>query len=160
MRLSTKGRYGVRALVDIALNGGGGPVMLKDIAQRQGISAQYLEHLMAPLIRAGMLRSIRGPRGGMVLARPADEITLGQVIQVLEGSVAPVECVDSPAMCQRSGRCAARDVWNDIKQAVTGVLEATTLRDLMERQQAMAPDVDNSAAGLDKAAPKPEMYTK
>ncbi len=76
MRLSTKGRYGVRALVDIALNSDGGPVLLKDIAKRQGISAQYLEHLVAPLIRAGILRSIRGAKGGIALAKPPEEIRL------------------------------------------------------------------------------------
>lgn len=146
MKLSTKGRYGVRALVDIAANSHGGPVMLKDIAQRQGISAQYLEHLVAPLIRAGVLRSVRGPRGGIVLAVPPEEVTLARVIQVLEGSVAPVECVDDPGMCGRSGRCAARDVWRDIKAAVTGVLESVTLKDMVERQRA-------------KGAPKSETNT-
>ncbi len=146
MRLSTKGRYGVRALVDIALHNDGGPVMLKDIAQRQGISAQYLEHLVAPLIRAGVLRSIRGPRGGIALARPPEEITLSWAIQVLEGSVAPVECVDNPAVCARSGQCAARDVWSDIKGAVMGVLESVTLKDLMDRQKA-------------KVSPRSETYT-
>ncbi len=139
MRLSTKGRYGVRALVDIALHGDGGPVMLKDIAQRQAISAQYLEHLMAPLIRAGILRSVRGPRGGIALARPPEEITLSLVIQVLEGSMAPVECVDNPGICTRSDQCAARDVWSEVKAAVTGVLESTTLRDMMEKQRRKAP---------------------
>ena len=139
MRLSTKGRYGVRALVDIALYGDGGPVMLKDISQRQGISAQYLEHLVAPLIRDGVLRSIRGPRGGMALARPPEEITLARVIQVLEGSVAPVECVDNPALCPRSDECATRDVWCDIKAAILGVLDSITLKDLMERQRAKGP---------------------
>jgi len=139
MKLSTKGRYGVRALVDIALYGDGGPVMLKDISQRQGISAQYLEHLVAPLIRDGVLRSIRGPRGGMALARPPEEITLARVIQVLEGSVAPVECVDNPAVCARSGQCAAQDVWTDIKVAVMGVLESMTLKDLVDRQRAKTP---------------------
>lgn len=135
MRLSTKGRYGVRALVDIALNGDGGPVLLKDIANRQGISAQYLEHLVAPLIRAGILRSIRGARGGMALAKPPEQIKLSRVIEVLEGSVAPVECVDNPALCNRSNECAARDVWGDMKAAILGVLDSVTLKDLMDRQR-------------------------
>jgi Rrf2 family protein len=139
MRLSTKGRYGVRALVDIALNGDGGPVLLKDIAKRQGISAQYLEHLVAPLIRAGILRSIRGAKGGIALAKPPEEITLSRVIEVLEGSVAPVECVDNPSLCARADECATRDVWSDIKAAIMGVLESLTLKDLMDRQKAKAP---------------------
>lgn len=135
MRLSTKGRYGVRALIDIALNGDSGPVLLKDIANRQGISAQYLEHLVAPLIRAGILRSIRGARGGMALAKPPEQIKLSRVIEVLEGSVAPVECVDNPALCNRSNECAARDVWGDMKAAILGVLDSVTLKDLMDRQR-------------------------
>jgi Rrf2 family protein len=139
MRLSTKGRYGVRALVDIALNSDGGPVLLRDIAKRQDISAQYLEHLVAPLIRAGILRSIRGAKGGIVLAKPPEEISLSRVIEVLEGSVAPVECVDNPGLCARSDECATRDVWSDIKVAIMGVLESLTLKDLMDRQKAKTP---------------------
>lgn len=139
MRLSTKGRYGVRALVDIAVNSDGGPVLLKDIARRQDISAQYLEHLVAPMIRAGILRSIRGAKGGIALAKPPEEITLSRVIEVLEGSVAPVECVDSPGLCARSDACVTRDVWADIKQAIMGVLESLTIKDLMDRQKAKAP---------------------
>jgi Rrf2 family protein len=139
MRLSTKGRYGVRALVDIALNSDGGPVLLKDIAKRQDISAQYLEHLVAPLIRAGILRSIRGAKGGIALAKPPEEIRLSRVIEVLEGSVAPVECVDNPGLCARSKECVTRDVWSDIKAAIMGVLESQTLKDLMDRQRAKAP---------------------
>ena len=139
MRLSTKGRYGVRALVDIAINGDDGPVLLKDIAKRQGISAQYLEHLVAPLIRAGVLRSIRGAKGGIALAKLPEEIKLSRVIEVLEGSVAPVECVDNAALCARSDECAARDVWIDIKAAIMGVLESLTVKDLMERQKAKLP---------------------
>lgn len=139
MRLSTKGRYGVRALVDIALNSDGGPVLLKDIARRQEISAQYLEHLVAPLIRAGILRSIRGAKGGIALAKPPEEIRLSQVIEVLEGSVAPVECVDNAALCARSAQCVTRDVWGEIKAAIMGVLESLTLKDLMDRQRAKVP---------------------
>jgi Rrf2 family protein len=139
MRLSTKGRYGVRALVDIALNSNGGPVLLKDIAKRQDVSAQYLEHLVAPLIRAGVLRSIRGAKGGIALAKPPEEIRLSRVIEVLEGSVAPVECVDNAALCARSGQCVARDVWGEIKAAIMEVLESITLKDLMDRQMAKSP---------------------
>jgi Rrf2 family protein len=139
MRLSTKGRYGVRALVDIALNSDGGPVLLKDIARRQEISAQYLEHLVAPLIRAGILRSIRGAKGGIALAKAPEEIRLSRVIEVLEGSVAPVECVDNAALCGRSEQCVTRDVWGEIKAAVMGVLDSLTLKDLMDRQTAKSP---------------------
>ena len=122
--------------MDIALNGDGGPVLLKDIAKRQDISAQYLEHLVAPLIRAGILRSIRGAKGGIALAMRPEEIRLSRVIEVLEGSVAPVECVDNAGLCARSDVCVARDVWVEIKAAITGVLESLTVKDLMERQRA------------------------
>lgn len=139
MRLSTKGRYGVRALVDIALNSDGDPVLLRDIAKRQEISAQYLEHLVAPLIRGGILRSIRGAKGGIVLARPPDEIRLSRVIEVLEGSLAPVECVDNAGLCARSRECVTRDVWGEVKAAMMGVLDSITLEDLMHRQLAKSP---------------------
>jgi Rrf2 family cysteine metabolism transcriptional repressor len=125
--------------VDIALNCDSGPVLLKDIAKRQDISAQYLEHLVAPLIRAGILRSIRGAKGGIALAKPPEEVSLSRVIEILEGSVAPVECVDNPALCARADTCVTRDVWSDIKAAIMGVLESLTLKDLMDRQRAKAP---------------------
>lgn len=125
--------------MDIALNSDGGPVLLKDIARRQDISAQYLEHLVAPLIRAGILRSIRGAKGGIALAKPPEEIRLSRVIEVLEGSVAPVECVDNAALCARSAQCVTRDVWGEIKAAIMGVLESLTLKDLMDRQRAKVP---------------------
>ena len=122
--------------MDIAINSDGGPVLLRDIAKRQDISAQYLEHLVAPLIRAGILRSIRGAKGGIALAKPPEEIRLSRVIGILEGSVAPVECVDNPSLCSRSDTCVTRDVWVEIKAAVVGVLEPLTLKDLMDRQKA------------------------
>jgi Rrf2 family cysteine metabolism transcriptional repressor len=135
MKLSTKGRYGVRALLDIALNCESGPVLLKDIAKRQGISAQYLEHLVSPLIKAGVVRSIRGARGGITLAKSPEEIRLSQVIEILEGSVAPVECVDDPGICSRSSFCVTRDVWEELKRAMVGVLDSVTLKDLVERHK-------------------------
>lgn len=138
MRLSTKGRYGVRALLDVALNCEAGPVLLKDIARRQDISAQYLEHLISPLIKAGILRSLRGSRGGITLGKLPEEIRLSQVVEILEGSVAPVECVDNPSICSRSGFCVTRDVWAEIKAATTGVLDAITLSDLIQRQKEKA----------------------
>jgi Rrf2 family protein len=135
MKLSTRGKYGARALLDIALHYDGNPVLLKDIARRQDISAQYLEQLMSPLIKAGLVRSIRGARGGVTLAKPPEEIKLSQVIQILEGSTALVECVDDPKICPRSDFCVTRDVWEEMKRAMTQVLESTTLQDLVERQK-------------------------
>ena len=135
MKLSTRGQYGARALLDIALHCDGGPVLLREIAARQAISGQYLEHLMSPLIKAGIVRSIRGARGGITLAKLPEQIKLSEVIQVLEGSTAPVECVDNPKCCPRSGFCVTRDVWGEMKRAIGQVLESTTLQDLVERHK-------------------------
>lgn len=143
MKFSTKGRYGVRALLDVALNSDGGPVVLKHVARRQGISAQYLEHLIAPLIKAGFLRSTRGARGGLTLARSPGDIPLSRVMEVLEGSLAPVECVDDPGICPRSEYCVTREVWYDMKQAMMGVLDSLTLEQLMERHRAKAEGGDD-----------------
>jgi Rrf2 family protein len=135
MKLSTRGRYGTRALLDLALHQGEGPVLLKNIAEREQISVRYLEHLITPLIAGGIVWTTRGARGGVSLAKPPEEIKLSEVIQLLEGSVAPVECLNSPGICSRSKLCVTRDIWGQLKQAMDGVLESTTLQDLVERQK-------------------------
>ena len=135
MKLSTKGRYGTRTLLDLALHWGEGLVPLKDIAQRQQISLQYLEHLITPLIAAGIVLSTRGPRGGVSLAKPPEAIRLSEIIQLLEGSIAPVECVNNPGICVRSKLCVTRDIWGELKKVMNGVLESITLQDLVERQK-------------------------
>jgi len=112
------------------------PIQLRDIARRQGIPQRYLEHLITPLIAAGIMASTRGPRGGVSLARSPDDIRLDEVIHLLEGSVAPVECVNNPSRCDRAALCATRDIWDDIKKAIDGILSSVTLRDLVERQMA------------------------
>ncbi len=145
MKLSTKGRYGTRALLDLALHGGKEPVLLKNIAQRQQIPLQYLEHLMTPLIRGGIVRSARGRRGGIWLAKLPQEIRLSEVIQLLEGSIAPVECVINPELCSLSRLCVTRDIWSEMKEAMNGVLESTTLQNLVERHRK-------------KEQPEPAMY--
>ncbi len=135
MKLSTKGRYGTRALLELALHKGDDPISLKDIACRQEISLSYLEQLVSPLVAGGIIRSTKGPRGGISLVKDPSEIKLSDIIQVLEGSVAPVECVDNPDVCDRSASCVTRDVWSEMKTAMSGVLESTTLQDLVERQK-------------------------
>ena len=126
MKLSTRGRYGTRALLELALHYREGPVPLKDIAQRQQISLLYLEHLITPLIAGGIVRSTRGARGGVSLAKLPEEIRLSEVIQLLEGSIAPVECVNNPGICTRSELCVTRDIWSELKKAMNGILESTT----------------------------------
>lgn len=135
MKLSTRGRYGVRALLDLALQQGEGLVLLKDIARRQEVSLPYLEHLITPLIAAGMVKSTRGARGGVSLLKPPSEIKLSEVVQLLEGSIAPVDCVNNPALCHRSTFCVTRDIWVEMKEAMSQVLDSTTLQDLVERQR-------------------------
>lgn len=138
MKLSTRARYGTMALLDLALHNGEGPIPLKDIAKRQQISAMYLEHLIAPLVAAGILNSARGARGGVRLARAPQEIKLSEVIPILEGSIAPVECLNDPGSCPRYDSCVTRDIWDELKKAMDGVLEATTLQDLVERHRIKA----------------------
>jgi Rrf2 family cysteine metabolism transcriptional repressor len=135
MKISTKGRYATRALLDIAQHYGKTPVLLRDISARQGISLRYLEQIMSPLISAKIINSTRGPKGGVMLARPANKIKLIEIVQLLEGPIAPVECVSNPGVCTRAPSCATRDVWSDLAQAMYGVLESTTLQDLVERQK-------------------------
>jgi Rrf2 family cysteine metabolism transcriptional repressor len=135
VKISTRGRYGTRALLDLAISWGQGPVQLKDIAQNQKVSLQYLEHLMRPLIAAGLVRSMRGAHGGVWLAKPPEEIKLSEVIAALVGSIAPVGCIDDPAMCDRSQKCATRDVWCELAKATSGVLDTVTLQDLVIRQK-------------------------
>jgi Rrf2 family protein len=135
VKLSTRARYGTRALLELALHKYGEPVALKDIAKAQQISLPYLEHLVAPLIAGGIIRSTKGPRGGISLARKPAEIKLVEIVQALEGSLAPVECVENPDVCRRAASCAARDVWSQLKDVIGKFLGAVTLQDLADRQR-------------------------
>lgn len=135
MRISTRARYATRALLDLALHQDESPVLLKDIARRQQFSLRYLENLINPLISAGIVRSARGPRGGVWLSKNPEEIKLSDIVQLLEGSMAPVECINNPEICERSGFCVTRDIWSELKKAMDNILESTTLLDLVERHQ-------------------------
>lgn len=135
MKLSTRARYGTRALLELALHQGEGPILLKEIAKKQQISLSYLEHLISPLVAGGIIRSIKGPRGGVYLAKAPAEIKLNEVIRLLEGSLAPVDCINDPGICNRSEFCVTRDVWSELKMVMDGVLESTTLQDLAERHR-------------------------
>ena len=134
MKLSTKGRYATRAMLDLAMHSDSTPIQVKDISERIGVSDRYLEQLLGPLRIAGLVKATRGARGGFALSRPASEIRLSQVIQAMEGSMAPVECVDDADLCSRSDTCVAREVWSEIKEAVDSILGSTTLADLAARQ--------------------------
>ncbi|MGQ9533257.1 MAG: RrF2 family transcriptional regulator [Desulfotomaculales bacterium] len=136
MRLSTRARYGVRALMDIAQHGATGPVNLKEVAQRQGISEKYLEQVILSLKGAGMVRSVRGARGGFVLNRRPADIRLREIVEVLDGPIGLTDCVLNREVCPRSDLCAARDVWQEASAALREVLNSLTLEDLLQRQRA------------------------
>jgi len=135
MKLSTRVRYGSRALLDLAAHYGSEPQLIRDVARRQEISQHYLEQIIIVLKAAGLVKSLRGAKGGVILAKPPSQIKMSDVMQVLEGTTSPVECVDDATFCQRSTVCAMRGVWKDVKTAVDHVLEAKTLQDLVNQQQ-------------------------
>lgn len=135
MKISTRTRYGMRALLDLALQNTAQNVQLKDVAARQNISLSYLEHLIIPLVSAGLVKSTRGARGGVRLAKEPRQITLKEIMEILEGPFFPVDCLKVAGHCQRSGLCATQDIWKEIKSAMEGVLVSKTLQDLAEKQK-------------------------
>lgn len=136
MKLSTKGRYGARAMLDLALhyNTVEGPVALGEIAQRQGLSEEYLEQIFSALRKSGLVESVRGAQGGYKLARSADKITVGDILRVLEGSLAPVECVSESKKntCDRYGDCVMVGVWQTLRDAINNAVDSFTLADLVK----------------------------
>ena len=133
MKLSSRSRYGLRAILDLALEYGGGPLQIKTIAKREDISNKYLEQLMTILKTAGLVRSLRGPKGGYLLAKPPNEVRLSEVFTVLEGPLVTVECLQHPQFCPRCAECITRQVWAQIQDAMLGVLESINLQDLVDR---------------------------
>lgn len=134
MKLSTKGRYALRAMLDLALQPREAPTLIKDISQRQEISELYLEQLFTRLKAAGLLRSVRGPKGGFLLSRHPSQIRVIDIVEAMEGTTALVECVDDVDYCSRADLCVARQLWSEVKNAVDRVLESLTLEDLTVRQ--------------------------
>ncbi len=135
MKLSTRTRYGMRAILELAANYGKGPLQTNVIAKDQDISVKYLEQLMAILKTSGLVKSIRGAKGGYILAKKPDEIKLSDVFFCLEGSTITVECVDNPAYCERFADCACRQLWSQVQQSITNVLQSATLQDLMDKSK-------------------------
>ena len=133
MKLSTRSRYGMRGALELALEYGGGALQIKAIAGRQDISVKYLEQIMALLRSAGIIRSIRGPKGGYVLARHPDQIKLSEVFIALEGSAATVECLEHEDLCPRCASCVTKQVWEEMQNAMMNVLESMTLQELVDR---------------------------
>lgn len=133
MKISTKGRYALRLMLDLALAGGEEPVSLRDVARRQEISDKYLEQIITPLSRAGLVRSVRGAGGGYLLTRSPEEYTVGEILRVLEGSLAPVSCAQDKTCCGRAGQCVTQELWQEIAAAVSSVVDRTTLADLVKK---------------------------
>lgn len=135
MKISTKGRYALRLMLDLALNNTGEPVRIKDIAARQEISDKYLEQIISVLNKAGYVKSIRGPQGGYRLSKEPEKYTVGMILRLTEGSLAPVSCLDDePNLCERSGSCVTLRLWKMLNTAISDVVDKVTLADLVEWQ--------------------------
>ena len=140
MKLSTKGRYAVRLMLDLTLSQGDKPVLLREVARRQEISSRYLEQLILNLKTAGLVKSIRGAKGGFILGRPAEDITLLEIFKASEGSLSIVECLEDMSFCKRSKMCASRDLWLKMKEAMEEILNRWTLVKLAEQQRSKKGD--------------------
>ena len=136
MKLSTKGRYGVRLMIDLAQRYGEGPVLLREIAKREEISEKYLSNLVNPLKSLGLVEATRGVHGGYVLGRSPADITMQEIVEALEGPLCVVDCVEKPGTCSRVPLCGARDLWSEVAQGITQVLSRCTLAEMVERQKA------------------------
>jgi len=132
LKLSTKGRYGVRLMLDIALHCAEGPVPLRAISKRQDITEKYLWHLINPLKSAGLIEATRGAHGGYVVAKPLSDISIKEIVRALEGPLTLVKCVEKPASCKKAQSCVARDVWKEVADKISDTLDSITLKDIVE----------------------------
>lgn len=136
MKISTKGRYAVRVMLDLALHNTGECIKVKDIAERQGLSEKYLEQIIATLNKAGYVRSVRGAQGGYRLAKTPQEYTVGMILRLTEGSLAPVACLEEDNLqCNRIDTCETLQVWKDLYDAINRVVDNVTIADLMEQHK-------------------------
>ena len=138
MKISTKGRYALRLMLDLAMNGENNVVRIKDIAERQQISDKYLEQIISVLNKAGYVRSTRGPQGGYLLRKAPEDITVGMVLRLTEGGISPVACLDADEFqCDREARCSTIGLWRRLDKAIRDVIDTTTIADLVaERPEA------------------------
>lgn len=135
MKISTKGRYALRLMIDLATNDKGNPIRIKDIAERQKISDKYLEQIISVLNKAGYVKSVRGPQGGYILKKKPEEYTVGMILRLTEGSLSPVACVEEEADdCERQSGCVTYILWKKIGDAVNSVVDTITLKDLVDWQ--------------------------
>ncbi len=134
MKISTRGRYAVRVMLDLAQNNTGEYIKVKDIAARQGISEKYLEQIIAILNKAGCVTSVRGAQGGYRIAKEPEEFTVGMILRLTEGSLAPVTCLEEgSAECQRCNVCETLDLWKELEGAINRVVDGVTIADLLKK---------------------------
>ncbi|MFH0813422.1 MAG: Rrf2 family transcriptional regulator [Candidatus Zixiibacteriota bacterium] len=133
MRISCRGRYATRAMIELALHHGKTPFPLTTISKNQGISKKYLNQLLGPLKRAGLVRVVRGNAGGFVLAHHPSKITLGDILYAVEGDMSLLDCVKDPMVCYRSSECLSRATWLELSQLIRNYLQATTLADILKK---------------------------
>lgn len=143
MKLSTKGRYASRLMLDLAIHDGEGPQSLKEIALRTGMTVKYLEQIISRLLKAGLVHSVRGQGGGYHLALPAAEIHLSSIIGALEGPLDPVPCVGDTARCSQSAVCVTREIWQELGQAIWNTLDAVRLEDMVRRHRQKHDDMES-----------------
>ena len=136
MKISTKGRYGVRFMLDLAIHGKEGVVTLKAVARRQKISEKYLWQVVTPLKSAGLIAATVGAKGGYTLARDPSKVTLKDILDPLEGDCALVKCTERASACSRSSACVAREIWQEVSRALARVMENITLKTMMEKYEA------------------------
>jgi Rrf2 family protein len=135
MKISTKIRYGARAMLELAFRYGEGPIELKEIARKEDISIKYLEQVINPLRAAGLVKAIRGSKGGYALAKPPSAICLYDVVETLEGPLNLLECLRDPKACQKVPSCVTRDIWKEVSDAITKVFCSVTLEDMVNRKK-------------------------
>ena len=135
MKISTRIRYGARALLELASRYGEGPIELREIAKKENISLKYLEQVIIPLRTGGLVKSIRGSKGGYSLAKAPSEIRLKDLVEVLEGPISLVECLMDPAVCQKAQACVTRDVWKEVSEAICHIFQSITLEDMVSRKR-------------------------
>lgn len=140
MKISTRGRYGLRIMVDLALHQQAGPVIMREISERQGITEKYLWQVINLLKSAGLVTSVRGAKGGYALAKSPSDVSVLEIISVLEGPVVVVDCVDSAESCERSSACVTREVWKRIENSLKQTMSGITLQELVEKQRAQEAD--------------------
>jgi Rrf2 family cysteine metabolism transcriptional repressor len=135
VKISTKIRYGTRAMLELAFHYGEGPIELKEIAKKENISLKYLEQVIIPFRSAGLVKSVRGSKGGYSLAKPPSQIFLNDLVEILEGPVNLAECLRDPKACQKSASCVTRDIWKEVSEGIDRIFHSITLEEMVNRKR-------------------------